>query len=605
MGRRILIVDDSLVEGELTPEALAGYGEIVLAFWASPELERRLAARSGGRVHRLSAVVGGLGHWERRAVDLMERICLGGPSYRGLPWRTLLAEPMVRECLLVQLALDLVEFCRARSGEGREALAAIDLRASDRLAGLLVAAFATTPFAAIVRRLPADGGKKTDTSAGPPLHRRLARRLRHARLTGHWWAQVRNLADELDRTYAWRCRRRWRPAPPLPAPGGTTFFSSYLNNSRILRAIEPLAARPAHWVVTNHYAREGAASTGAPVDWLWRFSPPADGATEGEVADSASLAAGGTAEERRLLVAWLGTSPTWHYWLRTGRLALPRLTRCWESYLERVRPRRVVMAGLWGLEGWLGAVARNAGVPVVQLLHGVLGGHFHTGRPIDADALVVWGEFWRRRWPEPERAKILVANPGGVVRGVRAGPRSSPGRPPRLTYFSWPLDRLDFYNATDLLDGLTDLFDRLLAAGACTLTVRAHPLENPDDLVGHWRRRRGAIPPGVRFSQREPLAAVLAATDLALLYRSTVLLEGFAAGIPMLMPGWLEFDWSGELDGIAGLHLAADFADLERTLEAWLAAPPRPRPEQAERFVAAEGAGVAELTALLRREART
>ena len=211
---------------------------------------------------------------------------------------------------------------------------------------------------------------------------------------------------------------------------------------------------------------------------------------------------------------------------------------------------------------------------------------------------MVWGEFWRRRWPESERAKIVVANPGGVAPAVERRPRP-PARPPRLTYFSWPLDRVDYYNAHDLLDGLTDLFQRLTAQGACTLTVRAHPLENPSDLVAHWRRRHGALPAGLRISQREPLAMVLADTDVALLYRSTVLLDGFACGIPMLLPGWLDFDWSGELDGVDGLHRASDFADLEETLLAWLADPPRPAAEAGEVFLAAEGTGADRLAALL------
>jgi hypothetical protein len=591
VSRRLLILDDSVAVDALPAEALRGYDDVALAFWASPELERRIGECSGGRVHSLPAVVGGLTRWERRACELVDRVCLAGPTYHGTPWRGVLAEPMFRECLLVQLALDLAAFCRERSTARAEPLAAIELRTADRLGGLLAAAFAGTPLAPLVRHLPDPAA-----AGGRSLHRRLARRFRHARLTGHWWAQAWNLANELDRAYAWRARPGRRTAPPWIAPGGTTIFSSYLNSSRILAAVEPWAAAPVSWVVTNLYAQPPAGSAAA--HWLWRWSRAGEPLDAAGIEDSPSLAPGGSPEERRLLTACLPTTPTWRYWRQTGRLALPRLTRCWEGYLERAHPARVAMASLWGLEGWLAGIARRRGVPVVQLLHGVLGGAFHTGRPIDADALVVWGEFWRRRWPEGERRKIVVANPGGVAPAVERRPRE-PGQPPRLTYFSWPLDRVDYYSAPDLLDGFVDLFHRLTAQGACTLTLRAHPLENPSDLVAHWRRRHGALPAGLRISQREPLASVLADTDVALLYRSTVLLDGFASGIPMLLPGWLDFAWSGELNGVEGVHRARDFADLEATLLAWLAHPPRPAPEAGAEFLAPEGTGVDRVAALL------
>ena len=378
MSRRLLILDDSVAVDALPADALRGYDDVALAFWASPELERRIGERSGGRVHSLPAVVGGLARWERRACELVDRVCLGGPTYHGTPWRSVLAEPMFRECLLVQLALDLVALCRERAAAGAEPLAEIDLRTADRLGGLLTAAFADTPLAPLVRRLPDPAA-----AGGRSLHRRLARRFRHARLTGHWWAQAWNLANELDRSYAWRARPGRRAAPPRIAPGGTTCFSSYLNNSRILAAVEPLAAQPVSWVVTNLYAQPPAGS--AAVHWLWRWSHDGEPLDAAGIEDSPSLAPGGSPEERRLLAACLPATPTWRYWQETGRLALPRLTRCWERYLEQARPARVAMASLWGLEGWLAGVARRRGAPVVQLLHGVLGGAFHTGRPIDAD----------------------------------------------------------------------------------------------------------------------------------------------------------------------------------------------------------------------------
>ena len=196
--------------------------------------------------------------------------------------------------------------------------------------------------------------------------------------------------------------------------------------------------------------------------------------------------------------------------------------------------------------------------------------------------------FWRRLWPESERPKIRVWNPPAGFRPVE---RRATDGPPRLTYFSWPFDRADFYPQADLLDGFIELFQRLLAAGSCRLTVRAHPLENPDDLFGRWRRRHGALPPGIELSQRRPLDEVLAETDVAVMFRSTVMLDCFASGIPMVIPAWPELGWRDRLEGVRGVRLAADFDELAATLEAWIREPPRMDREESRAFLRPAGEG--------------
>ena len=273
-------------------------------------------------------------------------------------------------------------------------------------------------------------------------------------------------------------------------------------------------------------------------------------------------------DETVLLRRWLETSSTWADWVRVESPLLRRLTMCWETYLDRARPSLILMANQWGIEGWFTRVARRRGIPVVQAMHGVLGGYLYTQTPVLSDILVTFGEFWRLLWPMEEQGKIVVYNPPGY-----------PPHPPsrglprmRLTYFSWPLSLLSEYNFHEFTDAFVDMFLRLIEVHGCTITIRAHPLEDLTELAQRWTSRRGPIPPMVKFSKEEPLDQILAATDVALMFRSTVMLNCIAAGIPVVMPGWIDYGWNKALEEVRCVSLARDFADLQERLSARLSA---------------------------------
>jgi hypothetical protein len=241
-----------------------------------------------------------------------------------------------------------------------------------------------------------------------------------------------------------------------------------------------------------------------------------------------------------------------------------------------------VAASLHGIDGWLASVARRRGIPVVQLLHGVLEGPFYTKRRIDADGFLVWGDFWKSLFLPTEQNRISVVAPKGLTRRARAGRRS--GRP-RVTFFSWPFARIPFYNAAELVSGLAAIFQELLRADHCRLTIRTHPLESPTDFHRYIGEGSASLPKQVRFSQREPLDEILEETDIALMLRSTVMLDCAASGIPIIVLNWLDSDWTEALGDESGVHLAQGFSDLRQALHRWIRRRPVLDTVSLERFI--------------------
>src|SRR5208337_219371 len=118
------------------------------------------------------------------------------------------------------------------------------------------------------------------------------------------------------------------------------------------------------------------------------------------------------------------------------------------------------------------------GISVLQIMHGILGGYFHTQTPIISDAMIVPGEFWKNLWPEDQRSKILAFNPPEYLPPIARPLNDSPRT---ITYFSWPLAMAPYYNFYEITDGFIRIFHDLLTKKDIFLIVRAHPLENPTD----------------------------------------------------------------------------------------------------------------------------
>jgi hypothetical protein len=586
MKRRVLIVDDTNDPQLLSGKRLESYSDIVILYWIDPDGRELLEKNTSAKCHGLAEVVGGLNRWERSAFELTSRVCDQGPAHGERPWRKMLEESLYRESLMIQAATDAYRFSRQLVQGGGPSI--IDAMVSE-------------PVRRVLRAVSEQDAGQPELNCLPPLSdrpgsgvlQRLCRRARHAWLTGGWRAQAWDVLNEADREYVWRCRlESLRPIPAL-SPEGITFFSSYLNNSRSLGVVEKLMPLPVRWVVLNESAREGAQPTRAPVHWLWSFLPrdtsPADDASVDSEPDRGEEIQG---EPFR---SWLSWSPMWRYWTRSGGKAAGILTACWSNYLRLAKPRLVVTASQWGFEGWLMAEARKQGIPTLQLLHGVLAGYFHTGRAIESDAMVVWGEFWRDLFPEEDHGKIHVANPGNIARLSRS---SSEDRSRQITYFSWPLDQSPFYNPHDFQSGMIDVLSAVKDATGCRLCVRAHPLENIGDFVEHWRRRKGSFPPDIELSQYEPFESVLQRTDVALMYRSTILLDCQLNGIPAVIPGWIEYGWGPEIKRVDGVCFAKSFGEIRSVLQSWISQPP-PECTQCREFVLPPGEGVKELRLLV------
>lgn len=585
-----------VIDGSFDPRAFCHkghgrYAAVVSLCWLAPSTRKRLSSWFGATVRDLSDLVVGDVGWGKEACGLASRVYETGPLYRGLPWRSYLAEQLYREALMVIPVLQVVRHVEAvgEDLQGREIVVEGVLQGFP--SRLLVEVLGERPG---VRCLPwkasANAGGQGD---GGSYVAKLRRRVRDARLTGDW---SRHLADFLewgDKSYTWRVRwGRLRGKRVAPA-GKITFFSSYSNNTRTLRPFAGLMPEAPWWVLTNRSAKTEMSKGDKRWSWIWEWSGEGRAGRDMEEGRGEPCFPCDTDGTVR---AWMGLSPSWRTWREVEFATVRNLTLCWEAYLEGARPSLVVMANQWGIEGWFAHVARRRGIPVLQVIHGVLGGYFYTQTPIVSDAMVVPGEFWRGLWPEEERSKIMVFNPPGYIDRVE---RTLTSGRPRLTYFSWPLKMVSSYSFFELTDGLVGIFQRLLEKGRCEITIRAHPLENPADFMERWSELYGEVPPGVRLSKAEPLRDVLACTDVALMFRSTVMLNCMAGGIPVIMPGWIDFGWNETLHDVPGIHLASDFEDLEATLLDWMDHPPEVDMDLTRKFVMRAGEGVERFRSLV------
>ncbi|MEK7691394.1 MAG: hypothetical protein AAB425_10285, partial [Bdellovibrionota bacterium] len=370
------------------------------------------------------------------------------------------------------------------------------------------------------------------------------------------------------------------------------FFSSYQNNTQRMAPFSRIIPGAQHWLLANRGSARGLPNN-TSASYLWRHAPSAT--PPGAHVPDNEISTGG--RDAPVLQAWLKQSRVWRDWTRVEDKKLDNLTRCFDSFIDSTKPKLLVTANQWGLEGWLLERARLRGIPTLQVMHGALGGLLYTQTPVISDALIVFGDFWRNLWPEREQSRILAFNPAPVV-----ARQASRDLLPRLTYFSWPLQRFSYrYSYSEIMDGLIDIFDDLISAAQCEVLIRTHPLENPDDFFSRYRKRRGRIPSALRLSCDEPLADILERTSLAVMFRSTVMIDCLTRRIPIVMPGWLGIGWGGELDSLQGLSLAPDWGEMRTTISSWIDNPPPMLQSQADRFLRPAGEGRVEFDALISR----
>ena len=129
------------------------------------------------------------------------------------------------------------------------------------------------------------------------------------------------------------------------------------------------------------------------------------------------------------------------------------------------------------------------------------------------------------------------------------------------------MTKKQFYNHSEFVGNLICLFRNMLVEGQCEVVVRFHPAENPSDFVDRWQQSWGPTPPGLFLSKHEPLNEILAKTDVALMFRSTIMLNCLVNDIPVIMPGWIAgihafFEQYPEIGVVLGKIRAKDMSHI-------------------------------------------
>jgi hypothetical protein len=588
---RILLIDDHFDMLALVRQRRGLYKAIICCFWIAPSTKMALSKAIDGYCYGVGDIIQNDINWGKAAFGLASQVVHSGPQYHDLAWRRYLLEPVYEECHLLHLLSEAAHFLETLRERWNIDALDIDGVLKDSTTSVLIQGLSKYPR--LTYHSLSHGAELYNTQKdGKSLLGSLGLRLREMQLTRDWRAQAMDFVEWLDKKYAWRVYwGRWRHKPNV-LRGGITFFSSYLNNSRTLASFVDSMPRAANWVISNDSARRGLPKGRCNFTWIWQFAQ----SFESSPKDEGKNPLNGDTTDHQMLKEWLTVSPTWQNWKIAELSVLAALTHCWEAYLDQAAPSLVVMANQWTLEGWFAEIARRRGIPVLQVMHGVLGGYLHTQTPITTDVLVVPGDFWRSLWPSNQQDKVIVFNPNSCVVKAR---RSEPCGKRHVTFFSWPLTLASFYNFTELMDGFIHVFHRLLSNDDVEVTVRVHPQENPADFVKRWKQLYGSLPHGIFIDKKKSLDQILTETDVALMFRSTVMLDCLVNNIPIVMPGWIDFGWNKALLDVPSVYLAHDFVDLEERLIVWLKDSPKISGEVADRFVRSPGADRVSFSSLI------
>jgi hypothetical protein len=591
---RILLLDERVDLSLLRECGDKAYDALICLFWAAPSTRRALSDLIGGPCYTLADLVGSDMAWGEKAYRWTAQVIHSGPCYMDTPWRTYLAEVLHGEFRLSQLLMMVADYVETLKRDWSAASVIVEGYLDGRAGSLLTEIFSN--YSAVTYH-PLAECFKTYRGTGRRSHLmvRLRERLHEACLTGDWRSQATDMMEWMDKTFQWRASiGRWTRRPEI-STGGVTFFSSYLNNSRALSSFVDVMPGPVNWVLTNDSSRRGLPKGNSCHSWIWQFGPPPS--VHENVRDDEVFKDELRSTETDFIERWVALNPVWQRWRSTELSLLTTLTRCWESYLEKARPRLIVMANQWGIEGWVSHLARRRGIPLLQIMHGILGGYLYTRTPVLSDAMVVPGEFWRTLWPSDERQKIIAYNT--TQKRKQTTRKISPSKR-RLTFFSAPLRSISYYNFSEFMDGFARIFEQILANHDHEIHVRVHPLENPADFVSRWKFVAGSVPANLKIGKHEPLESVLAETNLALMFRSTVMLNCLENSIPVIIPGWVDFGWNNALLEVPGVYLARSFSDLDAKIRQWLDHPPEMGGEVTDYFVRPAGEGEAEFTSLIR-----
>lgn len=554
-NNKVLIISD---HHDINSINITNYRAVFWLFWLAPSTKAALQWPKDILIFSLHDLVGDEMNWSKHAYELASKICSYGPQYNNLFLRSYLTEPLYNDSFFPYLAKRVIETCEhLRVGWDFDSLA---------LEGYLPKAHSEL-FSQYLSGNPCLIWKGTwlhpesIPSTKSPTVNSLKQRLKEVWEKQDWYTQFRDTVEWLDKTYRYRCFIGSKLKRAVEK-GGITFFSSYQNNSRILDNFVDIMPSPVTWLLTNYSALKGMSQKQSKFHWIWQFANKI-GLNLQETHDLLSP------EDRALPeVAYITNTSTWNNWKETECQLLANLTAAWENYLDESEPRLIVMASQLGIEGWFMELAKRRGIPVLLVMHGILGGFLHTGTPILADAMITPGEFWKHLWPEEQQAKILVFNPYGYFDKISR----AVGRPLKnLTFFSWPLTMIPYYNYYEFTDAFLNIFHDMLSESDIEITIRTHPLENPHDILGRWRKLYGRMAARMKIvNHNDPLNVTLEKTDIAIMYRSTVMLNCLTNGIPVIIPGWIDYCWNDKLHNLSNCFLAPDFQAIKDQVTYWI-----------------------------------
>jgi hypothetical protein len=224
-----------------------------------------------------------------------------------------------------------------------------------------------------------------------------------------------------------------------------------------------------------------------------------------------------------------------------------------EEALHALQPKRLWVGNQWGSEGAMIQVAQLHGVQVTQVQHGTLEQYFALS-PTYTDEFKVWGPFWRDLLLQGSQVRVEAADTSPVV----AAHPTSKSRTRRVTLFTAPVGMLPLWNPYSASHEAIDLVNSLAEEGY-SVNVRIHPSERLASWQSHWRRA-GADPSVVVFDKGSPIDRVIAETDVAIVYFSTVFLQCIRQGVPVVSLGWFPLMWRKQLEKRSAVFFADSIA---------------------------------------------
>jgi hypothetical protein len=579
---KILLIDGSFDLKKANDIETEQYQAVISLAWLSNITKTAMEELIGGTCFTLSDVVGSEKRWVHEACRQTEKIIAEGACQVGYPIRNYIAEDIYNVCMehcLAEKALDFVDdLISDLQADTVEIHTVLQRELESDIYDVYNCHQIRTKSKICHHPYQEKIGLKHLSRM--PFRKRFVRHLNGALIVKNWKSLAWDVVNKFDGRYAFR-QKLWKTRTTKRDGGKRViFFSSYLNNSKALSNLQPYMPFPVHWVLNTYSAKMGVKTSSDEVNWLWAF-----GFGNGNIEFKRDKLLQEDEDNDDNDKQWLSEKPLWRTWNDILLPGFMRLNQSVKSCLNELKPKLVAVANQGsGIEGLFTYHAKDRGIPTLQILHGILSDHWINYCPIQTDFLIVPGEFWRHLWPEKEQKKIIVFNPLGHFTRIK---RENTTGKKIITFFSWPLHYT--YNYSEFINGFIRLLYNMIHDLGIHVIVRFHPLENPIDFKKGWERIYGKMSVNLQFSKYEPLNEVLAQTDVALMYRSTVMLNCMINNIPVIMPGWVDFSWKQALDNVPNVFVAENFDEIEHCLREWIKSRPETNREITDYFIQPAG----------------